>query len=66
MTAKTSRWDITEHRGTEAEIAAYLEAVFEDGDADEIRRALGESKNPTFAAASAVLKVVGVRLPVAE
>lgn len=41
MTLKTRPWDITEHLGTDAEIAAYLEAVFDDGDADEIRRALG-------------------------
>ncbi len=40
MTLKTRPWDITEHLGSEAEITAYLEAVFEDGDTDEIRRAL--------------------------
>ncbi len=39
----TTKWDITEHLGSEAEIAAYLEAVFEDGDSDEIRRALGHA-----------------------
>ena len=41
MTLKTRPWDITEHLGSDAEITAYLEAVFDDGDADEIRRALG-------------------------
>lgn len=41
MTLKTRPWDITEHLGTDAEITAYLEAVFEDGDPQEIRRALG-------------------------
>lgn len=41
MSIKTVRWDITEHLGSEAEIAAYLEAVFETGDSDEIRDALG-------------------------
>jgi probable addiction module antidote protein len=40
MTLKTRRWDITEYLGSEAEIAAYLEAVFDGGDPDEIRRAL--------------------------
>lgn len=41
MTMETTRWDITEHLGSEAEIKAYLEAVFDDGDPDEVRRALG-------------------------
>ena len=41
MSLKTVRWDITEHLGSEGEVAAYLEAVFEVGDADEIRDALG-------------------------
>ena len=41
MTIATRAWDITEHLGTNAEVAAYLDAVFEGGDADEIRRALG-------------------------
>ncbi len=40
MTLKTTRWDITEHLGTDAEVAAYLEAVFDEGDPDEIRAAL--------------------------
>ena len=40
MGLKTIRWDITEHLGSEAEVAAYLEAVFEGGDPDEIRDAL--------------------------
>ena len=41
MSIKTVRWDITEHLGSDVEIAAYLEAVFEAGDSDEIRVALG-------------------------
>ena len=40
MTIKTRKWDITEHLGSDEEVAAYLEAVFEGGDGDEIRRAL--------------------------
>lgn len=40
MTLKTIVWDITEHLGTDAEVAAYLEAVFDAGDPDEIRAAL--------------------------
>jgi len=41
MPITTTRWDITEHLGTDEEIAAYLEAVFAGGDANEIRDALG-------------------------
>lgn len=41
MTLQTTRWDITEHLDSEEAIAAYLDAVFEDGDAAEIRRAIG-------------------------
>ena len=41
MTLQTTKWDITEHLDSEEAIAAYLDAVFEDGDAAEIRRALG-------------------------
>lgn len=41
MTLKTKRWDIAEHLATGEQIAAYLEAVFEAGDPDEIRAALG-------------------------
>jgi probable addiction module antidote protein len=40
MVIETERWDITEHLGTEEEIAAYLDAVFEVGDPEEIRDAL--------------------------
>ena len=41
MALETTRWDITEHLGSEEAIAAYLDAVFDEGDAAEIRRALG-------------------------
>jgi probable addiction module antidote protein len=41
MALETSRWDITEFLGSEEDIAAYLDAVFEAGDAAEIRRAIG-------------------------
>ncbi len=41
MSVSTRRWDISEHLDSEAAIAAYLETVFEEGETDEIRRALG-------------------------
>ncbi len=43
MPIETVRWDISEHLGSEAEIAAYLDAVFEVGDPDEIRDAIGHA-----------------------
>lgn len=43
MAIKTVRWDITEQLGSEDEVAAYLDAVFEAGDSEEIRDALGHA-----------------------
>lgn len=41
MVTETSPWDITQHLKSDDDIAAYLDAVFADGDIDEIGRALG-------------------------
>ena len=41
MAIETTRWDITEHLGSEAEIQTYLAVVMEGGDGNEIRDALG-------------------------
>ena len=41
MAEKTTRWDAAELLDSDEMIAAYLTAVFEDGDTAEIRRALG-------------------------
>jgi probable addiction module antidote protein len=38
---RTRRWDTAEHLKTEADVAAYLEAVFEDGDPALMAHALG-------------------------
>jgi probable addiction module antidote protein len=38
---ETRPWDIAEHLDSDEMIAAYLSQVFEDGDAAEIRAALG-------------------------
>lgn len=43
MTVATTRWDIAEVLDSDEAIAAYLEAVFEDGDPDEMRRALAHA-----------------------
>ncbi len=40
MAIETTRWDIAEHLDSDEAIAAYLDAVFEEGDAAEIRDAL--------------------------
>ncbi len=43
MTAtKTTAWDVTEHLETEEDMAAYLEAAFEEGDPALIAAALGD------------------------
>jgi|SRR5579863_2525383 len=39
---KTRKWDVVEHLKTKKDIAAYLEAVLEDGDPALIAAALGD------------------------
>jgi probable addiction module antidote protein len=39
---KTRPWDVAEHLETEADMAAYLEAVLEDGDPALVAAALGD------------------------
>jgi probable addiction module antidote protein len=41
-TVRTKLWDPVDHLDTEAEMAAYLEAALEDGDAALIAAALGD------------------------
>lgn len=41
MALETTRYDTADHLKTPADIAAYLEAVFEDGDPALITHALG-------------------------
>ena len=42
MALKTTRWDPSEYLDSPEEIAAYLEAAFEDGDPALIATALGD------------------------
>ena len=42
MKIETVPWNVTEHLDSEGAIAAYLEAVFEDGDPVLIRAAIGD------------------------
>ncbi|MCW5696636.1 MAG: putative addiction module antidote protein [Bauldia sp.] len=42
MPIETTRWDAAESLDTPEAIAAYLEAVFEDGDPQVVARALGD------------------------
>ena len=39
---KTTPWDPAEHLGTDEDIAAYLEAAFEEGDPALVAAALGD------------------------
>ena len=41
MTLELTKWDTADHLRTKEDIAAYLEAMFEDGDAALITHALG-------------------------
>ena len=42
MSVGTTRWDVTEHLDSDEAIAAYLDAVFEDGDPTLIKAAIGD------------------------
>jgi len=42
MPLETTKWDTTRYLSSKEDIAAYLEAVFEDGDPALIAHALGE------------------------
>jgi probable addiction module antidote protein len=42
MPRKTSRWDAADSLETKEDIAAYLDAVLEDGDPDLLKAALGD------------------------
>jgi probable addiction module antidote protein len=41
MPLQTARWDSAKHLKSKDDVAAYLEAAFEEGDASEIAHALG-------------------------
>jgi probable addiction module antidote protein len=42
MTVKITRWDAAETLETKEDIAAYLDAVLDDGDPDLLKAALGD------------------------
>ncbi|MDY7525373.1 addiction module antidote protein [Sphingomonas sp. 10B4] len=42
MGIKTTAWDVTAHLDSEEKIAAYLDAVFEEGDFELIKAAIGD------------------------
>jgi probable addiction module antidote protein len=42
MTVKTHLWDVAEHLETPDDVAAYLEAVLDDGDPHLIAAAIGD------------------------
>lgn len=42
MVQRTTKWDVAEHLDSSEAIAAYLDAVLEDGDPELIKAALGD------------------------
>jgi probable addiction module antidote protein len=42
MSLKTTRWDAADYLETKEDIAAYLDAVLEDGDPELLKAALGD------------------------
>jgi len=69
MTVTTKAWDITEHLGSEEAIAAYLDAVFEDGDAALVKAAIGDvarARGMTEIAAKAGISRVGLYKALSE
>lgn len=42
MSTKTTPWDVADHLDSKEAILAYMEAVFEDGDAELIAAALND------------------------
>lgn len=42
MAIETRKWDVTEYLDSEEAIFAYIEAAFEDGDPELIKKALGD------------------------
>ncbi len=42
MAIETSKWDVTEYLDNEEAIFSYIEAAFEDGDPELIKKALGD------------------------
>lgn len=75
MVRKTKPWDAADTLRTKDDIAAYLDAVLEDGDPDLLKaaglgrtnlyKALSPDGNPEFATVARVLKALGLRLSVA-
>jgi probable addiction module antidote protein len=69
MTIITKAWDVTEHLGGEEAIAAYLDAVFEDGDPALIKAAIGDvarARGMTEIAAKAGISRVGLYKALSE
>jgi probable addiction module antidote protein len=42
MGIATTPWDVTEHLDSEEAIVAFIDAVFEDGDPELIKAAIGD------------------------
>jgi probable addiction module antidote protein len=63
MAISSKPWDVTQHLDSEEAIAAYLDAVFEDGDPALIKAAIGDvarARGMTEIAAKAGISRVGL------
>ncbi len=65
MTVLTTKWDVVDHLGSKEAILAYLEAVFEDGDAtliaaalNDVARAKGIANDPALTFDSDIVGVI--------
>ncbi|MDQ2859738.1 MAG: putative addiction module antidote protein [Pseudomonadota bacterium] len=69
MAIATKVWDITEHLDSETAIAAYLDAVFEDGDPALVKAAIGDvarARGMTEIAAKTGISRVGLYKALSE
>ncbi|MBA3810102.1 MAG: putative addiction module antidote protein [Caulobacteraceae bacterium] len=69
MGITTRAWDVTEHLDSEEAVAAYLDAVFEDGDPALIKAAIGDvarARGMSEIAAKAGISRVGLYKALSE
>ena len=66
MAYKTRRWHAAETLETKEDIAAYLDAVLEDGDPGLLKAALGDiARAKGMTEIAKVLRALGLRLTIA-
>lgn len=65
MSTKTTLWDVADHLDSKEAILGYLEAVFEDGDAEliaaalnDVARAKGMANDPALSSDTDITAVI--------